>query len=172
MRAGLAVMLATASESIESAKGQSGDGMQCASVASSMQVDDSNEPWVYWLIIGLIVGWMFGVGCAFLWSCRCRQRREGDIHVQVSARVSTGSPPEAPLDRAPGETQPVPVPESGMRLPRAPRNPRGRRQRIYMYLPTNGECIHLAPTCSTLRGADVQERSVCQRCPYYELHLR
>ena len=69
------------------------------------------------------------------------------------------------------EVDPPPNPEA-LHLPRVPRNATGGRRRVHMYITSRGNCVHVSRECSALRGAETQERPICQKCFYkpFKLH--
>ena len=169
-----ALALGVALQGLDSAEGRGEDLDHC--VAVDYTSGERGNSWLYHVLIGLLMGWLLGVGCVQIWrSCRSLKQPQADIQVNVSTHVNASPSGERSVEgasnRAVGQTDPPPLLDQEIRLPRAPRSRRGGRQRLYMYVTARGECIHLSPNCSTLRGAEIQERAICQKCQCYELHV-
>ena len=145
------------------------DGKAVVAWVSSEAVDDQGScqgaSWFWLVLSSLSVGWIVGVGCAMMCACAlgCKQRSE--VQIQVESHVAVSTPKtKAGYNEDSNATDFSQNSSSQKGLCGTVRSRATNHQRTTVFLTENGKCVHLSSSCSTLRGATVQERFVCKRC--------
>ena len=159
---GRLVAAATLAASISSVDSSNGEVRVCG-VERGRDAGESHDA-VMWILVVFLSGWTVGLVNVWLWCVCCRRTMatpRSMVHVQIDQSDETSRV------RASIRTSP----EQELRLPWPRRERFKARPTIHMYMTAGGACVHTTPECSALRGKEVQDRTVCQKCAGKALRL-
>ena len=166
---GRLVAAATLAASISSADSSSGEVRVCG-VERGRDAGESHDA-VMWVFVVFLSGWTVGLVSVWLWCVCCRRTMAAPrsmVHVQIDSTINAvNQSDETSRVRASVRTSP----EQELRLPWPRRERFKARPTIHMYTTAGGACVHTTPECSALRGKEVQDRTVCQKCAGKALRL-